>query len=212
MVRVHRLLSVLKTISGDLTPPADVGAAIAAAAATKRPLPQVTWLILVMIYCYQRVLWASKEARERLTTQFKRWRQGNHDQAGVVPGMEDWDYELTEVGWYLCHRGTGEQVAIHPFRDQPKALVRDTLLYLDGDPSNDPARNRLAALLPKQAGVNAVLHALRTYGLVESHLCEVVEGGAPYDWMIRYADAAERFLTRWSDPSQRSWLAAIIGD
>lgn len=183
------------------------------------PVPQIGWTLIGMLHLRARRLWAWRTIEERVVPCLPEGRDHFHGDhmidlvgKGVVPGLPDWRYELDGNASHLAHRGTGETIDVDLMLGPEHGYVMSLVHHFLSHRDPGPAERRLAQLFPHGAGCLYAVEAVRRLGLV--HLSD----GEEFELCGRlaaYTEDAERFIARWAaatNPSERAWLAAWVGD
>jgi hypothetical protein len=174
--------------------------------------------LVALLRHHQRQTWVGEVVINRLGGDLMKIAKGGSfghppglPQSGPVPGLPEWEYYFHGRGSCLTHRITGESIDVDFFDDC--ADYFDTWFfeqYLKSLRSPEPAEQRLLELYPSLRPMHLTVSDLLKAGMLirldESHAYRLS------DDVLQHSDTMASFCKAWEGPSQRLWLAALVGD
>jgi hypothetical protein len=184
------------------------------------PSPWETWTLIGLVRHRERQYWVRDIIHTRLrgdTTTLARLGSLGHPDGvkhrGSVPGMPEWEYYFHGIGCCLTHKVTGEEIDVDFWGNTAEYFgVFFYTHYLQSLRNPDPPERRLLEL---HGSVRPVRIAVAR--LVAAGAMIPLSGDGPSppriaDDVLAHGDAIDAFCRAWDDPTNRLWLAGLIGD
>ena len=193
------------------------------------PMFWTVWLFIALLVFRQRQIWAESFVRQHLPDAFPPGHIFQTSKPGdefTLPGAPEWRVVL-EPAWGfgdLKHIVTKEWITFDLTGDYIEPIIYLSLLDCRITQPVSPWHPAGWLLELHPSSEDMIQHAIDDL-VAAQYLTAINDDGEPYDPDLeppgyrlnfeiaeRYSPHVLQFCDRWKDPSQRLWLAALIGD
>jgi hypothetical protein len=206
-------------------PPHDLAAAVMALPPVGTlPSPWATWTLVRLVRYRARQLWAHERLLDSRAAQDALAAVETVDYATTshpLPDLPGWQLDLYG-GYgldfaYLRHRPSGEEIFLDlsSVNDGDGYFCMEVLIARRDRGPWGAAEARMAGLHPVRDSVLYAREELIELGYLEEYCFDEnteFYGGRLSPQVAALAEAVEGFAERWEDPTNRLWLAALVGD